>query len=232
MIQEALGYLRESDDVWKTSIIGGVLLLFGFLLIPLFVAWGYVVEVVDRTARGDDEAPVFEDWGQLTIDGAKAIAIGLVYSFVPIVVGTVLFGGILLGSGETIGSAGGAGLVFSGLLTLGLLLAAAYAFPAALAHFAEKRRLGAGFDLETIRPVLWNRTYATRWLLSAGIILAGSIVTAALNELPMIGLLLGAIVAFYALVAAYYVVGQTWEELHPLPTTERGGELSSDRPAV
>ncbi|MCU4743830.1 DUF4013 domain-containing protein [Natronoglomus mannanivorans] len=232
MLQEAISYLRGSDDVWKTSIIGGVLLLFGFLLIPLFLAWGYIVEVVDRTARGDDEVPVFEDWGQLTVDGAKAVAIAIVYSFVPAVIGVVLIGSIVLGSGETIGSLGAAGLAFTGLLTVGLLLAAAYAFPAAVAHFAAERRFGASFDVETLRPILWNRTYATRWLLSVGIVLAGSIVTAALNELPMIGLLLGSIVGFYALVAAFYVIGQTWAELHPLPTTERGGELSSDRPAV
>jgi hypothetical protein len=232
MLSESLNYLKASDEVWKTSIIGGVLLLFGFLLIPLFLVWGYVVRVLDRTSRGDDEAPIFEEWSELTIDGAKAVAILLAYSLVPVVVGTALIGGILVAAGGSPGSLASAGLIIATLLTVVLFAAAAYVSPVALANFAAERRFGAGFEFEALRPVLATGTYATRWLLALGIVLAGSIVSGALNAIPFIGTVLGAIVAFYALVAAYYVIGHTWADLHPVSIDETGGDRSAERPAI
>ncbi|MFC4438787.1 MULTISPECIES: DUF4013 domain-containing protein [Natrialbaceae] len=232
MLTESIEYLKNSDEAWKTSIIGGVLLLFSFLLIPLFLVWGYVVRVLDRTARGDDEAPVFEEWGELTIEGAKAFVILLAYSLVPVVVGGILFGGMWLATGGTPGSIGAAGFVLAGLITLALFVAAAYVSPAALANFAENRRIGAGFDIETLRPVLSTGTYAARWLLAVGIVVVGSFVSGILNAIPFIGTVLGAIVAFYALVAAYYVIGHTWQDLHPVSVDETGGEPSPERSAI
>ncbi|WP_306052407.1 DUF4013 domain-containing protein [Natronococcus wangiae] len=232
MLSEAIEYLKNSDDAWKTSIIGGVLLLFSFLLIPIFLVWGYIVRVLDRTSRGDDEAPVFEEWGELTVDGAKAFAIILAYSLVPVVVGGILFGGVWLATGGTPGSIGAAGFVLAGLLTVALFVAAAYVSPAALANFTAERRIGAGFDLESLRPVLSTGTYATGWLLAAGIVIVGSFVSGILNAVPFVGTALGAIVAFYALVAAYYVIGRTWRDLHPVSVDEPNEESPTERPAV
>lgn len=232
MISEAIGYLRSSDDVWKTTIIGGVLLLFGFLLIPLFLVWGYVVRVVDRTAHGDEEAPVFDDWGAMTVEGAKAFAILLVYSLVPVVVGSVIVGGAWAATGGEPGTLASAVMALGGLLTVALIVAAAYVAPAAIARFSEDRRLGDGFDFETLRPVLSSGTYATRWLLSLAVILVGSVISGILNGIPIVGLVLGALVTFYVLVTAYYIIGHAWADAQPVSLEDQGGDLPSDRPAV
>lgn len=232
MLSESLTYLKDSDDALKTSIIGGLCLLFGFLLLPLFLVWGYVVRVLDRTSRGDDEAPGFEDWGDLTVDGAKAVAILLAYSLVPAFLGGVLFGGVWLATGGTPGSIGAIGFVLAGALTLAAFVAAAYVSPAAIANFASDRRLGAGFDVDDLRPVLATGTYATGWLLAFGIVVVGSFVSGILNAVPFVGTVLGAIVAFYALVAAYSVIGHTWGDLHPVSLEGADDEPSSERPAV
>ena len=42
------------------------------------------------------------------------------------------------------------GMMIGGLLWFGLTLVAMYVTPAALANFAEKRTLGAGFEIETL----------------------------------------------------------------------------------
>lgn len=232
MLSESLTYLKDSDDALKTSIIGGLCLLFGFLLVPLFLVWGYVVRVLDRTSRDDDEAPRFEDWGDLTIDGAKAFAILLAYSLVPAVVGAVLFGGVWLATGGTPGTIGAIGFLLAGAVTLAAFVAAAYVSPAAIANFASERRIGAGFDVDELRSVLATGTYATGWLLAFGIVVVGSFVSGILNAVPLVGTVLGAIVAFYALVAAYYVIGHTWGDLHPVSLEGGDGEPSSERPAV
>lgn len=232
MLSDSFEYLQTSDDVWKTTSIGGVLLLFGFLLIPLFLVWGYVVRVLARTAQGNDDAPVFEDWGDLTIDGAKAFVILFAYSLVPFVVGTASVGGVWLATGGSPGSIGAIGFLLAGLLTFAAVLAAAYAAPAAVTNFATEGGLSAVFDFEALRPVLSSGTYAMGWLLALGIVLVGSVVSGVLNVIPLLGVVLGAIVGFYALVAAYYVIGHTWADLHPVTMDESGGDSSTERPVV
>ncbi|SDR17040.1 DUF4013 domain-containing protein [Natronobacterium texcoconense] len=232
MLSEAINYLKESDDVWKTTILGGVFLLFSFLLIPLFFVWGYVVRVLDRTANGNDEPPVFDDWSELTVDGAKASVILLAYALIPIVVGIVLVAAVAGVTGGEPGSAGAAALVLAGLVTLAVAVGAAYVVPAGLANFASERRIRAGFHLETLRPVLSSGRYAAGWLLAVGIVVVGSFVSGILSPIPFLGPVLGAIVGFYALVAAYYVVGHTWDDCRSIVVDEGDPEPSGERPAI
>lgn len=224
MIGESLDYLRESDDVSRTVIIGGILSLFGFLIVPLFAVVGYLVRVLDRTASGDDEPPVFEDWEELIVEGAKASAITFAYVLVPLAVlfAFVLSGGLLSATGiDALGTIGGLGVFVGMLLWLGLSLLAMYAVPAALANFAEKRSLSAGFEVETMRRVLMDRTYATGWLMAFVVIVGGSVVSTLLNVIPVVGFIAGAFVGFYAIVAAYYIIGHTWADVEHAPVRER-----------
>lgn len=223
MISEAVGYLRESENAATTVIIGGILSLFGFLIVPLFAVAGYLVRVLDRTASGDDEAPVFDDWGELIVEGAKASVIAFVYALAPMVV-LFAFGlsGVVLGStgNNALGTIGGIGVFVGMLLWLGLSLAAAYAAPAAIANFAEKRTLAAGFEVETMRRVLVDKTYATGWLMAFLVIVAGGIVSSLLNVIPILGFIASAFVGFYVAVAAYYIIGHTWGEIEHAPVRE------------
>lgn len=224
MISEAINYLKESDDAATTVLLGGVLTLFGFLLVPLFAVAGYLVRVLDRTAKGDDEPPVFDDWGELIVDGLKASAITFVYALVPLVVliGFMVSGGLLSASGsDVLGAIGGIGIFLGLLVWLALTLAVAYAVPAALANFAETRRVGAGFEPATMRRVLVDRTYATGWLTAFAIVFAGAIVSSLLNMVPLLGFIASAFVGFYVAVAAYYVIGHTWGEIQHPPIRER-----------
>ncbi|MFC6904152.1 DUF4013 domain-containing protein [Halalkalicoccus tibetensis] len=224
MISEAVGYLKGSDDAVTTVILGAVMTLFAFLIVPLFAAMGYMVRVLDRTARGDGEPPVFEDWGELIVDGAKATAIAFVYALIPtaVLVAFVVSGGLLGASGsDLLGTIGGIGIFVGFVVWLALTLAVAYAVPAALANFAETRRLGAGFDWATMRRALADRAYATGWLTAFVIVVAGGVVGGLLNAVPVIGFIASAFVGFYTAVAAYYVIGHTWGELRHTPVTER-----------
>ena len=105
MIAASLSYLRDSDDAIKTTAIGGVLLLLSPLLIPVFIVLGYVMRVLRRTADGHDEPPVFDEWGDLLIDGLKAFLIMFVYSVLPLavlaIVGLFGVGAALIGAGDS-----------------------------------------------------------------------------------------------------------------------------------
>lgn len=234
MITESLDYLREGDDALKTVLVGGILLIFGWLLVPMFVLMGYIVRVLRRTAAGNDEAPVFDDWEDLLVTGAKAFAIQFGYGFVPALLAAVfvVFGVLGAASGSEGGAAVGGLLAVVGVLVASVLgLLAAYLSPAAVANFAERGTIGAGFALDDLRPVWTSAVYARAWLLGAVVVLGAGIVGGLLGIVPVLGQVLTAFVTFYALVAASYIVGHAWGDLGDVETRE--GEGSPDeRPAV
>ncbi|WP_122090481.1 DUF4013 domain-containing protein [Halalkalicoccus subterraneus] len=224
MISESIRYLSESDDAVTTVLLGGIMTLFAFLIVPLFAVAGYMVRVLDRTAKGESEPPIFDEWGALIVDGAKASAIAFVYALVPTAVLVVFLvsGGLLGASGsDLLGAIGGLTALIGAFVWLAATLMVAYAVPAAIANFAETRRVGAGFEWSTMRRVLVDRTYATGWLTAFAILVGGGVVSTLLNVVPLLGFVASAFVGFYAAVAAYYVIGRTWGEMNHAPLAER-----------
>ncbi|WP_418284699.1 DUF4013 domain-containing protein [Halorubrum sp. DTA46] len=213
-IASAIRYPAESDDVVKTVLIGGLLALFGFLIVPLFVLAGYVVRVYDRTAAGDEVPPVFDDLAEMTVTGIKAAVIGIVYGFVPLLVGgaVVLVGivGVGVGGDGALGGLGVLGILVGGIVWLALALLVGYLLPAALANFARTRSIGSGFDVGTLKPVWTSRSYAVAWVTMFAVLLIGGVVAAVLNVVPILGTVAGAFVGFYFSVAAYSVIGRSW----------------------
>jgi hypothetical protein len=235
MITESIEYLRNSEDWVRTVLIGGVLGLLSFLLVPAFAVTGYLMRVLRATMAGEETPPVFEEWGDIVVDGLKATVIGVVYSFVPGVIGAVVvaFGvaGAIAGGDSAAGALGGL-VAIGGLLVAAVLsVVAAYLLPAALANYAETGRLGAGFALGDLRPVWLSGTYATGWLYALAVLLAGGLVAGALNVVPFVGFVAGAFVTFYAAVAAAYIVGHTWADVHPVRLPD-GDPMPEERPAV
>ncbi|MCO8266811.1 DUF4013 domain-containing protein [Haloferax sp. AB510] len=235
MISESLNYLRNGEDWVKTVLIGGVLGLLSFLIVPTFLVIGYLLRVVRATMKGDEKPPVFDDWGDMAIDGVKGFAIAFVYALVPaIIAGVFGFAGIvgaMAGGSDASGALGGIVALVGLLLAFVLGLLAAYLIPAALSNYAETDRMGAAFDFGTLRPILTSGKYATAWLMAFAVLFASSIVVGVLNVIPLLGFVVGAFVTFYAAVAAYYIIGKTWGELHDIEMMDEG-ETPGEQPAV
>ncbi|WP_058828234.1 DUF4013 domain-containing protein [Haloferax sp. Q22] len=235
MISESLNYLRNGEDWVKTVLIGGVLGLLSFLIVPTFLVIGYLLRVVRATMKGDEVPPEFDDWGDMAIDGVKGFAIAFVYALVPaIIAGVFGFAGIVgaaAGGSDAAGAVGGIVALVGLLLAFVLGLLAAYLIPAALSNYAETDRMGAAFDFGTLRPILTSGKYATAWLMAFAVLFASSIVVGVLNVIPLLGFVVGAFVTFYAAVAAYYIIGKTWGELHDIEMMDEG-ETPGEQPAV
>lgn len=238
MISDSLNYLRTGENWVQTVLVGGILTLLGFLVVPAVFVLGYLVRVVRATMRGDDTVPAFDDWGELGTDGLKAAVITLVYGLVPTVVAGLLIGGSVVtivagGNGNSGGLAalGGIALFVGvlGMFALGLL--AMYVVPAAIANFAETGELGAGFRFGELRPVLTSGKYFTAWVSGFAVIAAGSVVSGVLNVVPLLGVVLGGFIGFYAAVAAYFLVGHAWGDLRQIEMRD-AGETPEERPAI
>ncbi|SFG33638.1 Protein of unknown function [Halopelagius inordinatus] len=238
MINDSLNYLRTSENWVRTLLVGGILTLLGFLVVPAVFVLGYIVRVIRATMHGDDAVPAFDDWGELGMDGLKAAVITFVYGFVPTALAGLLVGGSIMtivvgGNGNSGGlvALGGIALFVGVLAMFALGLFAMYVVPAAIANFAETGELGAGFRVGELRPVLTSGKYFTAWVSGLAIIVAGSIVSGLLNVVPFLGVVVGGFVGFYAAVAAYYLVGHAWGDLREIEMHE-GGETIDERPVV
>ena len=224
MISESLSYLRESDEWTRTTLIGGVLLILSFLVFPVVFVYGYAMRVLRNTMHDDDTVPVFDDWGEMGVDGLKAAVIVLAYGIIPGIVFTAIMfvgGGLGALTGSDAGAAAGLLVMLAGgLVAFVLGLVAAYIVPAALMNYAEKGTVGAGFDAGSIRTVATNRTYFNGWLYAFAIGLGVAVVFGVIGLVPILGWLvtfvLGPFVYFYASVAVAYIFGHTWAEMHPV----------------
>jgi hypothetical protein len=201
MIGDALSFPRSGDDWVPTLLIGGVLTVLSFLVLPAFILQGYFVRVLRAAATGQTDAPSFTDWGGLLVDGLKLFVVNLAYSIVLVVPYFALL--FLIG----FGSDGGAG---TGVLVLGLslvvfvlALVVGYFIPAASANFALEGEFGAAFDFETIKSAAFTSDYAMAWVLAIVVGIVGGTIGSFLSLL-----LVGLFVLFYVQVAVYYLFGR------------------------
>jgi len=232
MFQEALNYPRNGDSAVKNVAIGGILLFLSFLFVPTFFILGYVVRSLRYVLDGIEEPPAFDEWGELFMDGLKAFAIGLVYSFVPtvLVLVTLFAGGVSLGlSGPGEGNlAFGLVAVVAVLATVVVSLLVAYVLPAAIVAWVRTDSLGAAFSPDELRVLAFSKTYATGWAVAVGISLLGGIAVGVLNAV-LIGALLAPFVTFYANVAGAHAIGSAVREM---PAVEDGSENSVTQPTA
>lgn len=201
MIEGAFTYPTDRDDWIKNLLIGGVLTFLGFLLIPLFVVYGYMVRSIRDSIEGEPEPPAFDDWGTLLVEGLQAWLIGLVYMLVPLIVAMVTVGGSIaaMATGSRAGTGVGMAGLFGGLaLSAVLALVFGYVAVAAIVNFAHEGRFGAGFDVGRLREIALDADYAIAWVVS----IVGFIVAGVVGSIPVIGFVLGPFVAFYAAVVA------------------------------
>lgn len=204
-LNDALRYPTVREDWYRTIVIGGVLSVFAFLIIPIFLIFGYLVRVMQAQLMHESDPPYFAEWADLFVVGFKGFIIGFVYMLIPLIVMGITIGGaaIAFATGTDIGTGLGVmGLVGGGILTALLVLLFGYVTIAGIVNFARTEQLGDGFDLGTVGSVIGTREYAVAWLSAVLVLFVAAIIAGALNEAPVIGVILGAFLMFYAQMVA------------------------------
>ena len=213
MIDDALAFPRRDDDWLKTVLIGGAMVLGGFLILPAIVVQGYYLRVL---AGETDNPPTFADWESMLVDGLKSFVVMFVNGAVPMLVGVMIpaiLGTFVLSMGSAAGSNGAAGGLgaFAAVLMLALvallflaILAGVYLGPAGMALLAREGQIGAAFDWSQLKAVAFTKTYFVGWLLAAVVLVVGGTVAGILSFV-----LVGFFVSFYINVVAYRILGAT-----------------------
>jgi len=70
------------DEKWISKIlIGAVISLFSFLVLPIFLVYGYQLAVTRRVMKGEvNPLPEWENWGELLMDGLKIFVAIIIYA--------------------------------------------------------------------------------------------------------------------------------------------------------
>lgn len=204
MLSDALYYPSRGTDALMTVLIGGILSLLSFLLIPILFVFGYFLRVLNRSVAGEDDPPIFDDWGDLGVKGLLAFVVTVAYYLVPAIAFVVLGGvGALTGSGDAAAAGLGLAVVVAGLLFVALT----YVYPAALTNFARTGSAGDAFAFGDISSVVLSGEYLAAWLVGFVIFVGGFFVIGVLSLIPLLGTVAGVFLNFYIQVAAYRVFG-------------------------
>ena len=82
--------LEYSAQDWIKLVILGVICLFSFLLLPIFLITGYNYRVINNAVHGiingRDPLPDFDDLISMFVDGVKVVIVQIGYLIVPVVV--------------------------------------------------------------------------------------------------------------------------------------------------
>ncbi len=71
-------------------IILGVIFIASILIVPIFLAIGYLFRILKATFAGIDELPDFDELGSMFVDGIKVFIVGLVYAIPLIIISYVI----------------------------------------------------------------------------------------------------------------------------------------------
>lgn len=229
MLGEAISFPKDGEGGLKTVAIGGVLLfpLVAIFIIPVLAVYGYFVHALDAVIRGED-APEFDEWGELIVDGLKLIVVGFVYFLAPFVLyvaaAVMFFSSIPTdpGAAPAMSSVSGTAVGLF-LLSMFLFLVIGYFAPAGVANFAYTGRLGAAFSFGEIWDVAIDSDYFVALLLAlvlnvafAAVVFVLTLVTLGLFYLVFV--LLGSFFSFYLSVAMLYLVGRGYARSRQLDT--------------
>lgn len=199
MLGEALSYPRRGDGWLKRIGIGGLLLIFSWLIIPGILLYGYLVRVSHSAALDEETPPAFDNWGGMLVDGLKYIVISIAYFIIPYI---VYFVAIFALSGSGSGISAVALVVM--LIALLLMVIAAYILPVAITNFALHDSLGAAFDFGTV----FNAAFSGRYFIAVVLAVIVGFILSIISGILLIVLLAGIFVYFYTSVVTFYLVAR------------------------
>ena len=82
--------IKYPTSDWTKVLILGVIFLASILIIPIFLAYGYIFRIIKATLAGLDELPEFDEIGEMFIDGLKIFLVSIVYAIPVILVGIIV----------------------------------------------------------------------------------------------------------------------------------------------
>lgn len=249
-VVEYVEYPLRGEESTETLIFGALLLLFGFLLLPLVFVFGYVVRTVRTSSEGTAEPPRFDDWHRLfaaglypwvlaiflpvsvylAFDGRTLTELVASMAFRPHALLFIPFEAmmaviqVVMGPPPLDGSAqGGLGMAVYGfffVVSISLVFAYWYLAGAAIVTYISTERVTAAIDTSML-AVATDREHASLWVVS-GLTVAFVMTFGGVlaDTIPIVGHAFSAVVLFYATVVVAGVFGDRMASIETSRTAE------------
>ena len=203
--------LKYPSSNWKKVLILGVMILFSFLIIPLFIVLGYFVRVLKASLAGLEDLPEFDEWVDMIVDGIKVLLVGIVYSLPAIVIMAVSMIAIW-GSLSSITAMQSTGMspttalgMFTGIGFIGMIVAILYLLIitpilyVAIANMAYNEELGSAFRFSEIFGLISQIGWVDLIVWYVVVILIGFVVSfigGIIGIIPIIGGIIAALTVY------------------------------------
>ena len=147
--------LEYSAKDWTKLVILGVICLFSFLFLPIFLVTGYNYRVINNAVHGvingRDPLPEFNDLIDMFIDGVKVVIVQIAYLLVPMII-FIIFAII---AGNLNGFASSALMVVGCLITFVVFVVAELMVQMGMCHMAyNDGAFSKAFALREIKEVI------------------------------------------------------------------------------
>ena len=147
--------LEYSAKDWKTLVILGVICLFSFLLLPVFLITGYNYRVINTAVHGvingRDPLPDFEDLIEMFVDGVKVVIVQIAYVLIPVIVFLIF----ALVAGQLTGVLSSALMIIGCLITFALFVVACLMDEMGICHMAyNDGAFSKAFAIKEIKEVI------------------------------------------------------------------------------
>ena len=167
---KAFTFMRDDKNWIGKLVIGALMVVLGFLIIPTFFLYGYGLAITRNVMRGEKlPMPEWNDWGKFLTDGILLIVIQVVWA-IPVIIISGISMIPLIGAGIADGGTGNLNGLIAGtsLLSMLVIFVAAiftmFAIPPATILFARDGNIGAAFKISEIMSII--REYWVQILLS------------------------------------------------------------------
>lgn len=220
-INKAVRFVTE-DKTWLSKLLIGVLMsVLSFLIVPALILQGYVIKIIRRVMNGAwDGLPEWDDWSDLLRDGFFVTVAEIVYTLpfiLLMIVGIAATGGLasLTGSEDAAGliaTTGGLGmlcLIFIFIVALLLLM------PAILIQYAIKDDLGALFRFSEVFAIMRANIsdILIAFLVSVVATLAITLVTGVLSLVPCLGWIVAFLIGLATAPYISFVTGHLYGQI-------------------
>ena len=221
-VNKAFRFMFDDKQWISKLLIGAVMSVLSFLIIPAFILQGYLVKIVRQVMDGNDsELPEWMDYGKLLRDGFF-VTIGQLIWALPFILLMLIVGLVTGGLGSVVDSSGdmvAAATTGAGLLVACLVLLTVIAFlfltPALLIQYAREDEFGALFRFSEIFDIIRDHMadILIAFLVSVVAVLAISVVTGIVAIVPCLGWIAAALIGLAMGPYIQFVTGHLYGQI-------------------
>ena len=205
-LTKAFTYVFEDKEWMMKMLIGGLLSIVSFFIIPIFILGGYSLKIMRNVKKGVDQPlPEWDEWGDLLKDGFSVALIQFVYTLPILIIMCIAFattGGLASFedlSDEALGAAMAGTFGIVGCLFLIYFIAMIFITPAIRIQYVKHNDLSAGFRFSEIIAII--RENIMDILLITGVMMGVGFAFALVNTVLAVIPCIGQIISFVLSIA-------------------------------